>query len=199
MKSLPLKSQNYIGTILAALLCLLSISSANAQLLNFDFSFVGASSIGDPSHTYFTGTVTGEIIGLENNASSTPSDIIITSAPSGLNLTSSLPYSLNANGWNLSEFGTITVTNGAITSATMYNTYSTNQDDEFALNTSISENSPNVGVLNGFLFNTNAVANLGGFSGVTYTLVVPEPSTWAMLLGALGVLAFWRLRTRVAR
>jgi hypothetical protein len=27
---------------------------------------------------------------------------------------------------------------------------------------------------------------------------VPEPSTWAMLLGGLGLLAFWRLRTRCA-
>ncbi|HEV3271706.1 MAG TPA: choice-of-anchor E domain-containing protein [Candidatus Methylacidiphilales bacterium] len=33
---------------------------------------------------------------------------------------------------------------------------------------------------------------------VTYTYAVPEPSTWTLLLGGLGLLAFGRFRTRTA-
>jgi hypothetical protein len=130
MKSLPNKSQINIGIVLAAFLCLFSINSAKAQLLNFDFTI-------DGNATYSNiggGTVTGEIIGVQNNAASIPLNIIITSAPSGLTL--SLPYSLEAQGWNFSENtgDTITVNNGAITSATAYEASLISTDSYLDLN-----------------------------------------------------------------
>jgi hypothetical protein len=52
---------------------------ANAQL-DFDFSF-------DATSGTVPGLVTGEIIGLEDNATSRPTSVIIDSAPAGLGLT----------------------------------------------------------------------------------------------------------------
>jgi PEP-CTERM motif len=189
MKSVAIKSHNRVGTILAAFLCLLFVSSAHAQLEDFDFSFVGA-----PTHSNVNGTVTGEIIGLQNNAASAPTDIIITSAPAGLDLPS-LRYDLNANGWTLSGAGdTITVANGVITGADYQ--ASLNGGSFFDLNFSITNNGVTVAELNGLEYQgTKYVANVDGLSGVTYTLV-PEPSTWAMLLGGLTAMACWRSRLK---
>ncbi|MCE0483226.1 MAG: PEP-CTERM sorting domain-containing protein [Methylacidiphilales bacterium] len=39
---------------------------------------------------------------------------------------------------------------------------------------------------------------LPGYSFDFELLASPEPSTWAMLLGGLGLLAFWRVRSRKA-
>ena len=49
----------------------------------------------------------------------------------------------------------------------------------------------------GATLNASLVSGLGGPIGLAVE-DVPEPSTWAMLLGGLGLLAFWRLRTRRA-
>jgi hypothetical protein len=189
-----IRSKFYAGIVLSALMCLFSISSANAELLNFDFSFVG-----DPSHSTVNGTVTGEIIGLQNNATSAPSDIIITSAPAGLGLLG-LSYDLKANGWNLSSTGdTLTVANGVITNADYQATFG--GGDFFDLNFSVVNNGVTVAGLNGLETQGETfTANLGGLSGATYTsagLTAPEPSTWALLLGGLSMLALVRLRGRV--
>jgi hypothetical protein len=190
MKSIPINSQSYVGLVLAVLLSLLTSSSAKA--LNFDFSFVG-----DPNHSNVDGTVTGEIIGLQNNAASAPTNIIITSAPSGLDLPS-LSYDLSANGWNLSGSGdTITVTNGVITGAD-YQASNSSAGDDFDLDFSISNGEITVTGLNGLETQSEKfVANVGGLSGATYTLIsAPEPSTWALLFGGLSALVFCRLRLK---
>jgi hypothetical protein len=177
---------------IGAVLCL-AAGTVHAQLLNFDFTLVGDPSIDDPSTHYFTGTITGELVGLANNASSTPTDIILTSIPANLNGPTA-PYSLKANGWNLSEFGSITVTNGVITSDLNYQAGLAGQPDEFVLDVGLNDLQPNVGVLNGVDFQGNAIANLGGFSGVTFTADVPEPSTYALLI--VSLLAFAALRQK---
>jgi hypothetical protein len=61
--------------------------SANASTLDFTFSFTNDS--GDVN-----GTVTGEIIGLADNATSSASAIYITSYPASLGLSLTTPYSL---------------------------------------------------------------------------------------------------------
>ncbi|HEX4139618.1 MAG TPA: PEP-CTERM sorting domain-containing protein [Candidatus Methylacidiphilales bacterium] len=179
--------------MVSAVLCL-SAGTAHAQLLNFDFTLVGDPSIDDPSTHYFTGTITGEVVGLANNASSTPTDIILTSIPASLNGTTA-PYSFKANGWNLSQFGSITVTNGSITSDLNYEAGLVSEQDSFYLDVGLNIEQPLVGTLNGIDFDGNAIANLDGFSGVTFTPAVPEPSTYALLvISFLTLIVLRRMR-----
>jgi hypothetical protein len=160
---------------------------ANAQI-DFTFSFVG-----DPSHSTATGTVTGEIIGLQNNATSSPSDIIITSAPSQLHLPE-LSYDLAANGWTLNGSGdTFTVTNGLITSANYQANLGTG--DFFDLNFSVEENGMVLAQLNGLEYGGEYyTSDSGGFSGAIYNEVsAPEPTAVAMVLFALGFLILFHV------
>jgi hypothetical protein len=166
-------------------------SPAEADLLNFDFSFTG-----DSNHGGLGGMITGEIVGLENNASSTPSDIILTSFPPGLDIPSSAPYSLNDNGWNLAgdaDGQFIVVSNSLITSATDYEATISGQQDFFSLNVPFILNDVEQGPLNGLQYGPDAeVSNFDGFSGVTYTLVtIPEPAKVALLLISLVMLGSW--------
>ncbi len=171
-------------------------TSAHAQTLNFDFTLTG----GSATSNIGGGTVTGEIMGLQNNASSTPSDILIFSAPAGLGISSSLPYSLEAHGWNLSgdaEGASITVSNGAITSSTDYEASIVSQDDYLSLNVPLIVNGVEEGPLNGLEIDTKYVSNTEGFAGVTYTLATPEPASWALGLVAVVFVVALRRKTRL--
>jgi len=48
------------------------------------------------------------------------------------------------------------------------------------------------------LYSTTAGGGLYG-DGTVFALEVPEPSTWALLLGGLGLLVLWRARRGRAR
>jgi hypothetical protein len=174
--------------LLTTLAIVLSARTAQAQL-NFTFTFTST-----PAHSTVNGTVSGEILGLQNNAASAPTDIIITSAPAGLNLPN-LSYDLGANGWNLSGAGdTITVTNGVITTADYQATLGTLSF--FDLNYSTSNNGMTVTGLNGLEYGgENFTNNTTGFTGATYE-AAPEPSTWSLLLGGLGLLGLCFRRQR---
>jgi hypothetical protein len=207
-----------------------SISSAPAQSLDFDFT-ITSQYYYDYGNTYSyttpeSYTLTGEIIGLQNNASSAPADILIfnTIFPDGGGLQGfdQNPYSLKAH--DFTEVGTFTVSDGAIigtsSGGVSYNFSSQTQlqdfngaiyDDDgwdnFYFN-AVSEADGTDGVsgitnVNGQnggsgLFYTDAAYyageeayNTNGLTGATYTLVAtPEPATWALLLGGLGLLAF---------
>jgi hypothetical protein len=73
------------AAVAAVLSGLMHIPSANATLLNFDFSFTNTTGNVD-------GTVTGEIFGLTDNAVSSASKIIITSAPDQLQFLGTGPF-----------------------------------------------------------------------------------------------------------
>ncbi len=172
---------------LFSLMTLAPVSWAKAQL-NFAFSINSGT-----AHSNVTGTVSGEIIGLQNNASSAPTDIVITSAPAGLNLPH-LSYDLGANGWTLNGAGeTITVSNGVITAAD-YQATLVGSGDFFDLNYSVMQNGVLLAQLNGletggetYTFNTN------GFAGATYTpIVVPEPMSISLAVVALGLFGLLR-------
>jgi hypothetical protein len=201
-----------------------SISSARAQALDFDFSITSQYYYDYANYYSYTVpetyTLTGEIIGLQNNASSAPADILIfdTAFPDGGGLTGFVqnPYSLTAHGFT--EVGQFMVSDGAITGTSSggvsynYRYHNGNFDiwDNFYFN-AVSEadgtdgvrditnvNGQNGGsdLFSGYTDNYNGeeAYNTNGLSGATYTLVVPEPSTCALLLGGLGLLGFFRFR-----
>jgi hypothetical protein len=94
--------------------------SARGQLLNFDFTMTSQSYY-DYSNNYSftepeTYTLMGKIIGLQNNASSAPEDVLITSNSfpdhGGLTGFDQNPYSLDAH--SFTEAGEFIVSNGAI-------------------------------------------------------------------------------------
>jgi len=208
-----------------------------AQLLNFDFTITSQYYYDYANYYSYTVpetyTLTGEIIGLQNNASTAPADILIfnTAFPDGGGLTGFVqnPYSLTAHGFT--EVGQFTVSNGAIigtsSGGVSFNFYSQTElysytgalyDDDIwdnfyfnavseADGTDGASGITNVNGQNGGsgLFYSNAAYyggeeayNTNGLSGATYTVVpTPEPSTWALLLGGLGLLAFGRMRRSI--
>src|SRR5438045_3963614 len=97
-----MKRHHSLAAIAAGLL-MAAATPAHATLLNFEFSFSG-----DSSHP---GTVTGEIDGLTDNATSAASAVIIdtSSIPFGF----PLPYKIGSVGDN-PVLNTFTVTNGQI-------------------------------------------------------------------------------------
>jgi hypothetical protein len=177
-------------------------NAANAQFLNFDFTVNGNSEN--------SGTVTGEILGLENNSTSTPSEIIIDSISGGFHgdpgggtgagivdivtaldrgpIYPNLPLIFMPNEFALSDGeGTnqFTVSNGQIISGDLYATDSAG--DQVFFNSYDGALSP-LDTINGY-DNPNYISVAdNGFSGATYTQVVPEPPTWAFFLGGLGLL-----------
>jgi len=142
-------------------------SSARAQLVNFDFSF-----------TTTDGPVTGELVGLNSTGISAPTEVIIDSAPSSVDITTPLDLS--------SVVGTVTVSGSSLT-LDAGNLSASTPDHQIVLNLTPTGNS----------LANNAGAEVFNSEAPTFNLdSAPEPSTYAMLLGGLSLLAFWRLRTR---
>jgi hypothetical protein len=142
-------------------------------------------------------TITGEIFRLDDNASSTPTNIIITSAPVELGVVT--PYSL-ASDFYFTGGGSFTVAAGAITSGSSYFAYSGDSTARLSFNNAALPG------LTGFVslsalygFPVVTLANGDGLDGVTFTPVEsPEPSSYAMLFGGLGLLVLVsRLRRKL--
>ena len=153
-----------------------------AQLINFDFTFTDNNP--QPYSYEVDGTVTGEIIGLQNNATSLPEEVIITSAPAGLKIQT--PLTLVSGG---STSGAITVSNDEVTGST----YVFNGAYLFAIGFTYEEPTQ---LGNYYTTDAYTLSRTGEeyiYAGLTNA---PEPSTCAtLLLGGLGLLAFFpRLR-----
>jgi fibronectin-binding autotransporter adhesin len=97
-----------------------------------------------------------------------------------LQLTLGPNYSLQALG-----FVYVIVNGGAGATGTGVN--------EFAQGTTITASN---GASFNILYAENAAGNRAGSDIVLVETAVPEPGTWAMLLGGLGILAIWRKRNR---
>jgi hypothetical protein len=180
---MKLSSLSSLG--LAALLLAGTATAASALDFNFSFSSdCGADGCSSPANT--PGTVTGEITGLKDNATSAATHVWIDSAPFALGLTT--PFEVFAG----ADTNSFTVLGGQITDA---------------LYVSGGPITPSLD-LNAATWNTLAspegppfliVGNTDGLAGVTFTpelAPVPETSTWAMLLVGFAGLAFAGYRAK---
>jgi hypothetical protein len=90
------------------------------------------------------------------------------------------------NSQNLSDF-TFTTVSG-FTGVGTYNLFTTDASGDVL---------GSLGTTTGIIEGYDATLSVFNSQDVVLTLttaVVPEPSTWAMLLGGAGLLAFWRMR-----
>jgi hypothetical protein len=215
----PLKnlSENLFGVLFAAVLGLaFSGTSARAQLLY--------SNLGDSESTS-SGLTSGSSYASEFTTGSAATIITAASAAIGetgteQTLTLSLyTNSVDVPGTSLGSFtaasvpgdgldGTFGGTSPGITLQANTNYWLVESSGSlFALGTpssavdagSVFTSTPDaeLGANFGSGWETSGVAGYLKFS-LTGEDVVPEPSTWAMLLGGLGMLVFWRIRTRRA-
>jgi hypothetical protein len=179
---------NFTNTIgLLSLLWLLLPGSLWAD--DFTFSFTNA--VGPVS-----GTVTGEILGLTNNATSAASEVIIASLPAPLaaaDLVLSNPP-INATTWAVQGLNVFTETSGIITSADFFAApaHPTDNNLEICFNACNSTTFATLG------FPGEAViANARTMSFSPLASPVPEPSTPNLTLigfGSLGLMMVMRKR-----
>jgi hypothetical protein len=176
-------------TLIAVTSALAAPLAAHAQL-NFDFSFTNTG--GNAA-----GTVTGEIFGLTNNATSAPTDIVVTSYPAAITGLPAAPWDIyTIPGFEFGNHGTpeladhFTVTNGAITDAT-YSLFTATGQSVLYFNwggVDFFANHPEVG--GAFVIADPSTAIFTQVSGG-----VPEPAAWALMIsGLFGVGAMLRRR-----
>ena len=177
---MPIQSLK-VAIMLASLVALIS----PVRALDFYFTFDGLVTGGPGS-----GTVSGEIFGLQDNATSQPTSIVVTSAPFGV-----LPVTFDSP-----FIGTFTVNSGMLTDGSM-----NAQDDpgDSSFYQLILSNSDNTFYYDTPFLDHYNISNNGGFAGVTYTpAAVPEPSNYGLLIcTAVGLLVGGRrlLRKREIR
>jgi hypothetical protein len=159
-----------------------------------DFSFDGNLSDNNDD-TGLLGTVTGELIGLTEVSPGLylPTDVVITSAPSGFDLTSPLDFGfgsttptsvLPANGFTLDNTGNVTGGSLYVDNGTDYLQLSDTGNVAFGISGADGRD-------------VYGVPAYEGFAGVTYDLA-PEPKTAGMLALGLTVIlgTGWRRMTR---
>jgi hypothetical protein len=199
---------------LLCLLCLTLPSAARAD--NFTFSFTGT--LLEDGQSLGTGTVTGEIYGLTNNATSAATDVTITGVPSLFagdpNLTPPITNTFESpqylccgnpganTAWVVTD-NAFTETGGAITSSSFYAQAESQPDDDGELTfLEINDN------ISGALFgDTNLAGATPYFTDtvplgeITFTPVsTPEPSSFSLMLLGLGSLGLMMvIRKRNAR
>jgi hypothetical protein len=101
---------------------------------------------------------------------------------------------VSPNVYDLINFG-LTDSQQVSTSSTLNYSIGPNGDTNFTIDDFTIENLDGSGVLS-FYYNSNADGGVGQEELIL--TMVPEPSTWAMLIGGLATLIFWTRRKRAA-
>ena len=184
-----------LGLLAALALLGLLPSPGHASTLNFTFSFTGGTSVSP-----FTGTVTGEIDGLTNNATSAASAVIIdTVTPAALTNPSPLPFNTFCGSNCLVTSNSFTVTAGVITAydfAVGSTTLTGLWELELGAGTFPESFSNGTGVTQINIIDQSAIT----FAPVTPVATTPLPAAlplFATGLGALGLFG-WRRKRKAA-
>lgn len=173
---------------LAFLSALLASTAAHATDIPFSFT----NTIGDVS-----GTVTGRIIGLVDNSTSAATAIYIDSFPTALNSAFGSPP-IDVFAWNDQWFyvgqNSFTLSNGVLTSAQFFVQA---QDDngffQLWLNGDGNTNFLSLDGLNNLYvytvgeLNSETGLQVGPPIGNSQTAPIPEPASWAMMVGGFGL------------
>lgn len=176
--------RNAIQLLLAAALLVGMTRFASAALLNFDFTLV---QLGGSEK------VTGEITGLTDNATSTPSHFYIQTATAGFPAT--LPIDLASDA--ISPGNVITVSNDKIIGFDYANSSSNLKFDfytGFDLYMHFSDGSFNIANLD--LTNSDPLLSVGFTASLVPASAVPAPPTLPLLTVALA--SVWLVRRRSA-
>jgi hypothetical protein len=181
---------------LAGLSAAFAVGCANASTLYFKFSNTALGNV--------NGTVTGEILDLNPNGTSSPTEVLVTGYPSALVEFGSYPTPIDVSAWSggTSEDGdTFTLSSGNFVSGSWSLTGANGIDDQLFINSgccgSTDTNFFDIGSNDTrYVWNDNGVGSSGiQFSATPFTNTVPEPSSLALaLLGAaaLGLAAIRR-------
>ena len=164
-------------TLAAVSIAAISITSL-AHATDFHFSF--SNSTGNVS-----GTVQGEILGLVNNATSSATDVIITSVPVGLGPLPGTPFSgaaYAASYGGIVALNSFTVTNNLITGAVYQIT-----NGYLDINLQPGPGSPFYNSLTSSDGATFVENQYGLDGGISFAAVVPEPAAWALMLVGCGL------------
>lgn len=154
--------------------------SGNAHATDINFSF-------DNVTGNVSGTVSGRIFGLSDNATSSATEILITSVPAGiaggLPATSFSAFDYAASLGQFITYNSFTLSGGVVTDA-VFQIYG----GHFDLNLQPGGGDPFYNELVSF-DESSIVQNTDGFAGVTFSSV-PEPVSMALLgVGVLGLAA----------
>ena len=167
----------------------LLLFSSVAQADNFSFSFSN-----DPAFGNMDGTVTGKIVGLTDNATSSATDVIIDSYPASLIQFGSYSTPVDVSTWTNSFVyeNSFTLVNDQITGGA-FSIVNSATNDVLLINSSLlggGDNYLSIGSFNGSqVWDANAV----GSTGVTF-ISTPEPSSLSFLLVAGLVAGLTALR-----
>jgi hypothetical protein len=221
MKSSNKTSKKLFGGLFAAVVSLLSISAAHAQIITLSNTPTGgaASPFGSPNTlTYgevftapISGTLTSFTLSLNGGVGS-----LYGGVGTWNSITSGSPINLYQSA-NVSSSGAQSFTFSpdiSVVSGQEYVAYLSVYGDAGANSSTTMPEGTSASGLVGFTFinssdernnpHWDTPAGWGGgvnasFSASFSPAAAPEPSTWALLLGGLGLLAFWRNRTHRAR
>ena len=189
---------------LVATLALFGALSGEAQALDFNFSVTN-----DPTWGNVSGTFTGEVFGLVDNATSSATSVEIFTWPAGLIPLANQPnYTapIDATTWNSQIENTFTVVAGVIVSGDFHadNATAVSSLDRLYLNGTGCQSGPTCSFLSlgssnsQYIWATSNAFTL--FTQATPTSTTPLPAAlplFATGLGALGLLG-WRRKRKAA-
>lgn len=176
------------GALIAAAL----LAGAASPALALDVTFTFASDLTDPNTSNaVAGTVSGRIIGLTDNATSSATSVWIDSFSVG----GFAGVPVDAVTWDFQDVNSFTLVAGVLTAAS-FHADNTSGLDRLYLNIDVGwpngfTNYASVGNGNG-----TSIWNNNGFEGVVYG-AVPEPASWAMMITGFGLAGAALRRRRV--